>query len=285
MESFLESPVVQWFLALRCPTLAQLTSPFAFYVECLPACSTIVAAIAVALLSRSLVESTFVGDVFGVLASWFFLRYLWFHGFVFFRHFCEVYLDMRRDFTRIFVEPGLAAIIAASLLFRAWRRTKKLEPVNRALNGFGDGNVNNSAINRVHSLNDLPPSSTDLNNNVNDDLLLLGQLHYCQRCGKIMYETIADPVVSGQSPTIPPALIIGGDGRASQSASPSRELRCENCLRIQSSNNNGGGWGEGGAVDGRGGGGGNDVRSVNFAVGPHNLGETRPKGILRNPRN
>jgi len=285
MESFLDSPVTQWFLSLRSPSLAQLSSPFAVYVECLPALSTIVVAVSFAILSRSFVPSSFVGiasDLLGVIASWIFLRYVWFHGFVYFRYLCEVYLEMRHDFTRRFVEPGLAATIATSLLFIAWRQRKAITAKRAHSIGDASDNVNNSAISRVHSSDELLSASTnDVGDIDGNNLLLLGQLHYCQRCGKIMYETVADPVVPGQltsSPTLPRALIIRGDGRRSRSASPTREMKCENCLRIQSSREDRGGRGSGLLR-------GSDSRNVNFAVGPHNLGETRVKGILRSSPN
>lgn len=261
--------------------------------------------------------------VAGLAGSYLFLRYIWFHGFIHYRRLCNQHLDIDVDFCRRFFEPGLAAVVAAILAIVAWRRKSKTEAnvavakasstvvLNVGSNGDGtQRNSNNSASggdkvssgknysssgrdssssstvntsfggikggsgadNRQETAFDIwsrnDPSLLDPEEN-EDALHPFGQLLYCQRCGQVVYESVADPfpppLAPLSRPSIPKALVM----RPEDGSPPTlRHLRCPNCVEIKMN-----------AAGLR----GLSPRNVSFAVGQHNLTDTRPKSILRGP--
>lgn len=271
MEFVLESPVLRWFLGIDWYQLLEIQSPLDFYCNFFPVLSALASSFSVGLLCgrvvgiRPIVIELFIG----ISASYLFLRYIWFHLFIHFRRLCNENLDLNEEFCRRYVEPGAAAVVAAALTAIARRKssiekkTKTKETGSRRVELIGDASQQNSNNSASH---DVYPS---LGMNPGDDEEILhpfGQLLYCQKCGKVVYESVADPfpppLAPLKRPAIPQALVMRpGDG------SNTRHLRCPHCIELKMN-----------AIGLRG------VNSVSFAVGPHSIDsdQTRPKTILRN---
>jgi len=321
MDFLSDSPVLRWFQSLRCPSYEELLSPFHLYQLILPFLSTIIATFAFAFVSRALLRPLFshplttLCEPFAVVVSGLFLRYVWFHSIIWLRDFGVVYLEVKREFCREYVEPGLSSMVALSLLYIAWRfkdgNTKHGPSGTADVNGDGGGgdgsNSNNNAAEASRSVSDESGNSTGQRSSYDGDIVPC-QTHYCQRCGQVFYEaqsmTFPAPLPSSTEQSLPRALPVRQNG--------SREIRCPNCPgRSSISPSTGGSNGSGGlqssslngnsqppgsssslppssgdlsASEGEDERGESSRRKVLFVVGSSNLNDTVPKGILKGPR-
>ena len=321
MDFLSDSPVLRWFQSLRCPSHEELFSPFHLYQLILPFLSTIIAAFAVAFVSRALLRPLFsrtftaLREPTALVFSGLFLRYVWFHSFVWLRHFGVVYLEVKLEFCREYVEPGLSTIVALALLYLAWRLNLKNttpKPSGTAdVNGDGGGgdgsNSNNNAAEASTSVSDATGNATGQQSSYDGDIVPC-QTHYCQRCGQVFYEaqsmTFPAPLPSSTEQSLPRALPVRQNG--------SREIRCPNCPgrssisppsggsndlgRLPSSSLNGNSQPPGSSSslppssgdlstsEGEDAETGESSKRVHFVVGSSNINDTVPKGIMKTPR-
>jgi len=298
MEFVLESPVLKWFLDLDWDRTLTIHSPLDIYCNILPVLSTVVSSISFGFLCRKCISGSSLSAQLLIVpaAAYFFLRYVWFHGFIHYRRLLNEHFDIDVNFCGRFFEPGLAAFVAVVLSIVARPMRKETKDGDTGPKSIGDGpqqqrgaqqqnrlhkngpqrNSNNhSAAGRedrfFDSTDDCSGSKSPTADSVSDEDALhpFGQLLYCQRCGQVVYESVADPfpppLAPLSRPSIPKALVM----RPEDGSPPTlRHLRCPNCVEIKMN-----------AAGLRGVG----PRVVSFAVGQHNLNDTRPKSILRGP--